>query len=91
MDAAWYVVGIAVAVVFYGGICAYPKKGQMASCVVRWVDRRGAIEASYAYDAFGNIIQKGGVKADELKICFSDKYSRKFWMQLNRQLWYNVT
>ena len=31
--------------------------------------------ASYAYDAFGNIIQKVGVKADELKMRFSTKYS----------------
>ena len=43
--------------------------------VVQYVDRRGTLVASYAYDAFGNIIQKSGVKADELKMRFSTKYS----------------
>ena len=41
----------------------------------QYVDKQGTIVASYAYDAFGNIIQKGGVKADELKMRFSTKYS----------------
>ena len=42
--------------------------------VVQYVDRQGSIVASYAYDAFGNTIQKSGVKADELKMRFSTKY-----------------
>ena len=43
--------------------------------VMQYVDNQGTIVAQYAYDAFGNIIQKGGVKADELKMRFSTKYS----------------
>ena len=31
--------------------------------------------AEYACDAFGNTIRKSGVKADELKMRFSTKYS----------------
>ena len=42
--------------------------------VVQYVNSQGAIVASYAYDAFGNTIQKSGVKADELKMRFSTKY-----------------
>ena len=43
--------------------------------VMQYVDKQGSIVAQYAYDAFGNIIRKDGVKADELKIRFSTKYS----------------
>ena len=43
--------------------------------VVQYVDKYGGIVAQYAYDAFGNIMQKSGVKADELKMRFSTKYS----------------
>ena len=43
--------------------------------VVQYVDKQGTIVASYAYDAFGNTMQKSGVKADELKMRFSTKYS----------------
>ena len=42
--------------------------------VVQYVNRQGSIVASYAYDAFGNTIQKSGAKADELKMRFSTKY-----------------
>ena len=42
--------------------------------VVQYVNSQGAIVASYAYDAFGNTVQKSGVKADELKMRFSTKY-----------------
>ena len=42
---------------------------------MQYVDKQGSIVASYAYDAFGNTIRKGGVKADELKVRFSTKYS----------------
>ena len=42
---------------------------------MQYVDKQGTIVAQYAYDAFGNTIQKGGVKADELKMRFSTKYS----------------
>jgi len=42
--------------------------------VVQYVDKHGAIVASYSYDAFGNTTQKSGVKADELKMRFSTKY-----------------
>ena len=42
--------------------------------VVQYVDKQGSIVASYAYDAFGNTIQKSGVKADELKMRFSTRY-----------------
>ena len=43
--------------------------------VMQYIDKQGTIVASYAYDAFGNTIQKGGVKAGELKMRFSTKYS----------------
>ena len=43
--------------------------------VVQYVDKYGTLVAEYAYDAFGNIIRKSGVKADELKMRFSTKYS----------------
>ena len=43
--------------------------------VMQYIDKQGIVVASYAYDAFGNIIQKSGVKADELKMRFSTKYS----------------
>ena len=42
--------------------------------VMQYVDKQGTIVAQYAYDAFGNTVQKGGVKADELKMRFSTKY-----------------
>ena len=42
---------------------------------MQYVDKQGTIAAQYAYDAFGNIIQKRGVKADELKMRFSTKCS----------------
>ena len=42
---------------------------------MQYIDKQGTIVASYAYDAFGSTIQKGGVKADELKMRFSTKYS----------------
>ena len=43
--------------------------------VIQYVDKHGALVAEYAYDAFGNTIRKSGVKADELKMRFSTKYS----------------
>ena len=47
--------------------------------VIQYVDKQGSIVAEYAYDdaydAFGNTIRKSGVKADELKMRFSTKYS----------------
>jgi len=42
--------------------------------VVQYVDKYGTLVAQYAYDAFGNTIQKSGVKADELKMRFSTRY-----------------
>jgi len=42
--------------------------------VAQYVDKHGTLVASYSYDAFGNTIQKSGVKADELKMRFSTKY-----------------
>jgi len=42
--------------------------------VVQYVDKYGTLVAHYAYDAFGNTIQKSGAKADELKMRFSTKY-----------------
>ena len=43
--------------------------------VMQYIDKQGIVVASYAYDAFGNTIRKSGVKADELKMRFSTKYS----------------
>ena len=43
--------------------------------VVQYVDKYGSLVAQYEYDAFGNTIRKSGVKADELKMRFSTKYS----------------
>ena len=43
--------------------------------VMQYIDKQGTVMASYAYDAFGNTIRKSGVKADELKMRFSTKYS----------------
>ena len=43
--------------------------------VIQYVDKHGSLVAEYAYDAFGNTIRKSGVKADELKMRFSTKYS----------------
>ena len=43
--------------------------------VMQYVDKQGSIVAQYAYDAFGNTMRKDGVKADELKMRFSTKYS----------------
>jgi len=42
--------------------------------VVQYVDKTGSLVAQYAYDAFGNTIQKSGAKADELKMRFSTRY-----------------
>ena len=35
--------------------------------VMQYVDKQGTIVASYAHDAFGNIIQQGGAKTGELR------------------------
>ena len=43
--------------------------------VMQYVDKQGTIVAEYTYDAFGNTIRRSGVKADELKMRFSTKYS----------------
>ena len=42
--------------------------------VVQYVDKYGSLVAQYAYDAFGNTVQKSGAKADELKMRFSTRY-----------------
>ena len=42
--------------------------------MVQYVDKTGSLVAQYAYDAFGNTIQKSGAKADELKMRFSTRY-----------------